>query len=212
MRKAILAAAVVSLASAVPVQGQVAWDGPLLVGTETPAGWGVYLVDPTSHSGIGFLTTWRGGGPTGWRIGIAEDGAEDLSVYGEVDFSGELVTAGDDFSLNVDWVTGASVGIGDDFVISLPLGISVGRGFETETVRFSPYITPRIVLDAFFGRDRGGNGNGGGDDLDLGLAVDFGLDISPNPGWAIRFGASGGDRDAVAIGVSFQVRWAFELR
>ena len=62
MRKALLAVAALVVASAAPLQGQVAWDGPLLVGPETPAGWGVYLVDPASDAGIGFLTTWRGGG------------------------------------------------------------------------------------------------------------------------------------------------------
>ncbi len=206
MRKVLLSVVGLMAASAAPVWAQVAWDGPLLVGTETPQGWGVYLVDPGGHSGIGFLTTWRGGGSIGYRIGFAEDGSEDLSVYGGVDFTGRLVNAGDDFPLHVGWVAGAGFGAGNDLVLSFPLGIVLGRGFQAETVLFSPYIGPRVTLDAYFGRGGGGQSEGNGDDIDLGLAVDFGIDINFDPGWAVRFGVSGGDRDGIAIGVSFRVR------
>ena len=203
MRRALLALIGVT-AFAFPAQAQVAWDAPLLVGPETPNGWGVYLVDPSSGSGIGVLMTWRGGGPIGYRIGLAEDGDDDLSVYGGVDISGRLVTAGSDFPLHLSWLAGAGVGVGDDFVLSFPFGITLGRAFQAESVRISPYLGPRLVLDAVFGRDGRGEGDGD-DDIDLGLAVDFGLDLNFDPGWAVRFGVSGGDRDAIAIGVSFNV-------
>ena len=207
MRKALLAVAVLVVASAAPLRGQVAWDSPLLVGPETPAGWGVYLVDPASDAGIGFLTTWRagGGGGTGYRIGLAEDGAEELSVFGGVDFIGRMVDADNDFPLHVSWVAGAGFGVGDDFVLSFPLGISVGRGFQADSVLLSPYITPRLVLDAFFGRGDGPGEGSGNDDIELGLAVDFGIDINFDPEWAVRFAVSGGERDAIAIGLSFRV-------
>jgi len=47
MRKAsfVFVALTVALAFSTPLKAQVAWDGPLLVGPETPTGWGIYLVD-----------------------------------------------------------------------------------------------------------------------------------------------------------------------
>lgn len=189
---------------AAPVRAQVAWDGPLLVGPQTPPGWGIFLVDPEYDSGIGFLTTWRSGGPIGLRIGLTEDAGDDLALFGGVDFSSGIAEASDTFPLNVAWVTGIGAGIGDDAVISFPLGISLGRAFQSESVIFSPYFTPRIVLDAFLGGEGRGRGDDG-DDVNLGLALDFGLDLAFDPGWTIRFAISGGDRDALGIGVSFDL-------
>ena len=116
-----------------------------------------------------------------------------------------MVDADDDFPLQLNWVAGAGFGVGDDFVLSFPLGISVGRGFQADSVLLSPYITPRLVLDAFFGRGDGQGGGAGDDDIELGLAVDFGIDINFDPEWAVRFAVSGGERDAIAIGLSFRV-------
>ena len=204
MRKTFLTVLGLSLV-AVPVQGQVAWDGPLLVSPDTPPGWGLYLVDPEYDSGIGFLTTWRGGGDLGFRLGIAEDSGDDLSVYGGVDYSRRIITYDNSFPLNVSWLTGVGFGMGDDAVISIPLGIAIGRAFQAETVMFNPSFAPRLVLDAWLGDDDNNGPRDDDDDINLGLALDFGLDIGFDPGWAIRFGFSGGDRDALAIGISFQV-------
>ena len=201
MRRMLLVTLGAMTLAAVPADAQVAWDAPLFLSPQTPVGLGIYLVDPGPSDGIGVLATWRGGGP-GFRIGLAEDGRDDLSVYGGVDFTARLVTASTEFPLHVNWVVGAGFGAGDDLALSFPLGLSLGRGFNAETVLFSPYIAPRLVLDAFFG----GNGDeDDSDDLDLGFALDLGLDLSFDPGWAVRFGASLGDRDAIGIGLSFNV-------
>ncbi|MEX0935752.1 MAG: hypothetical protein WD013_02530 [Gemmatimonadota bacterium] len=192
------------------LRAQVAWDSPLLVSPDAPAGWGVYLVDPSPGSSIGFLTTWRSGGPVGYRLGLAEDAGEDLSVFGGFDYSGGLVRAGADIPFNIDWITGAGFAAGDAFVLSFPLGIAIGRAFQADAVLFNPYMSPRMILDAVLNRDdrddhppfRDGRGDG---DLHLGLAVDLGVDISFDPGWAVRFGASLGDRSGIAIGLSFRV-------
>lgn len=201
MRKTIgsgLAAAMLFLVAFVPAQAQVSWDSPGLVSPSTPAGWGVYLVDPHPGSGIGILTTFRGSPGTGlgYRIGLAEDRSGDLAVFGGVDVSGMLLRHSRDFPLDIAWLTGIGLGVGDRARISVPLGVSLGRALESDGVWFNPYMAPRVVLDARFGS---------GSNLDLDLAVDLGVDISFDPGWAVRFAGTLGDRSALAIGLSFRV-------
>jgi hypothetical protein len=75
----------------------------------------------------------------------------------------------------------------------------VGHRFTGDGVTFLPYVTPRVVLDAFLGDE----GEGNDDDLDLELAVDLGLDLRLTPQFLIRFGGTIGDRDGVAIGLVF---------
>ena len=202
MRKnltALLAAAYFLLAAS-PGAAQVAWDSPLMVAPNTPAGWGVYLVDPSPGGGIGVLSTWRAStapGGLGFRLGLAEGHRDRLAVYGGLDYSGMLLRSSADFPMDVAWVTGVGLGVGSNAILSAPLGVSLGRDFEADGVWFNPYVTPRVVLDAHFG------GNG---DLDLGLVVDLGIDLAFDPGWAIRFAGSVGDRSALAVGMSFRIR------
>ncbi|TVP49926.1 MAG: hypothetical protein EA350_01230 [Gemmatimonadales bacterium] len=193
-----LAAVVMLFVFSAPAQGQVAWESPILVSPSTPAGWGVYLVDPHPGSGIGVLSTFRGSdGPgVGYRVGLGEDRSGSLAVSGGVDISGMFLRQSPDFPLDVIWVSGLGVSIGDRALISAPFGVSLGRALETDGVWFNPYVAPRVVLDASFGS---------GSDLQLGVAVDLGIDVSFEPGWAIRFGGTLGDRSALAIGMSFRV-------
>ncbi len=185
---------------AVPLSGQVPWEGPLMVSPSTPLGWGVYLTDPTPGNGIGIMSTWRSGGPFGFRIGLAEDRVEEVAVFGGVDVSGGLIAATDDLPVDVQWVTGAGFGVGDSVLLSVPLGLSVGREMEGEGVRVNPYATPRVILDALMGSD-----DPEAEDLALGLAVDLGLDLSFDPGWAVRIAGSVGERRALSIGFTFLV-------
>jgi len=179
-------------------EGQVAWDAPLLSSPSAPAGWGIFLTDPSHGSGIGVLGTWNGGGPLGFRLGVAEGRRDDLALYGGVDLAGAIVRASSDFPLDLDWVTGAGMGVGDAMLLSFPLGLSLGRAVTADGVWFNPYVTPRVVLDAWMGSSRPRDG------LHMRLAVDLGIDLAFDPRWAIRFGATLGDRDALAVGVSFQ--------
>ena len=186
------------LLAAVPAQGQVAWDSPLLLSPESPAGVAVFLTDPWPGGGIGFLATWKGTGNLGFRGGVAEGWMGDLAVYGGMDASGRLVTRSDEFPLDVDWVTGVGLGIGEAALLSAPLGVSIGRGIQADDVWFNPYFAPRVVLDAWLGSDRPRDG------LELNLAVDLGIDVAFQPDWTIRFGATLGDREALVIGMGFR--------
>ncbi|MSR22138.1 MAG: hypothetical protein EXR92_01125 [Gemmatimonadetes bacterium] len=194
----LILTAVLALFIAVPAAAQVAWDAPLMVAPSTPLGWGVYLVDPSPGNGIGVMGTWRQGGMMGFRGGLAEGPGDNLAGFGGVDLSGRLVDASDDFPLDVAWVTGAGLGFGNAVLLSFPVGVTVGRVLTSDDVRVNSYFAPRIVLDASLGDE------GADDELDLVFAVDLGLDLAFTPSWSIRFGATVGDREALAIGFSRQ--------
>jgi hypothetical protein len=184
---------------------QVAWDSPMLLPPGSQPGFGLYLIDV--HFGeIGVLGTWRS--PSwnfGLRGGIAEDirrrGDDDsgVAIFAGIDFDGRLTRSSDEFPLDMDWVLGAGLSVGDDVWIAVPLGLSLGHTFRGEGVDFTPYATPRVVLDAILGE----NGRGDDDDVSLDFAFDLGLDLRFSRNFTVRFGATLGDREAVAIGVVF---------
>jgi hypothetical protein len=188
--------------------GQTAWDAPLLLPPRPADGFGIFLAD-MHEGGVGVLGMWRSSTWNyGLRAAVSEgSGGEGIALSGGVDYSGAVNRSSDDFPLDIDWVFGAGLSI-DDGVregirVSLPLGLSAAHSFQAESARFTPYITPRVMLDAFF------NSNSGRDDLELGLAADLGLDLTfasgggPFNGLTIRFGATLGDRDAIAVGLVF---------
>lgn len=176
-------------------QAQVAWDSPLLTPPQPTRGVGIFVVD-AAYGDVGVLATWQGTGPLGYRIGVAEDWRGDVSLFGGVDVHGTLARASSEFPLDVSWVAGAGLSVADNLLVTLPLGLSVGHTFDADGVRFTPYLTPRVLLDAFFGN---------GSDLDLRFATDLGIDIAFQPSWTIRFGATFGsrNRDGLAIGIVF---------
>jgi hypothetical protein len=199
MRRIALGLAV-GLALLVPAlaQAQMAWDSPMLMPPRQPDGFGVYLAD-VHAGGLGVLLGWRAPGWNfGVRGGIADARRDDIGALGGIDVSGSLTRATADFPLDIDWVFGAGIGIDRGARISLPLGLSIGHEFRGDGVTFQPYGTPRVVLDAFLGGDRGRR-----DDVRLGFAVDLGLDLRFTQAFLVRFGATIGDREAVAIGLAF---------
>jgi hypothetical protein len=201
--RGVLGALAVVAASAVatPAQAQVAWDSPMVLPPNTPDGIGIFLLD-TDGGGIGVSAIWRS--PIwnyGLRVGFAEGRADDrISIFGGLDFAGPISRANPDFPLDVDWVLGAGVAFERQVRIAAPLGLTTGHTFHAEGASFTPYLTPRVVLDAYIGdegppyRERG---------LHLNMAVDLGLDLRLQQGLLIRFAATAGQRNAVAIGLNF---------
>lgn len=183
-----------------PARAQVAWDSPFLSPPRAEPGFGLFLID-VWRGGLGVMGTWRS--PSwnfGVRGGIAEESGrdDDIAIFGGVDFDGSLTRATDDFPLDIDWLLGAGLGIGDAVLISIPAGLTIGHSFPSQGVVFTPYVTPRVVLDAFLNDDRDGD-----DDVGLDFAVDLGLDLRIRQNFTVRFGATVGDREAVAIGLVF---------
>jgi len=130
-------------------------------------------------------------------VGVTEDVRNEAVVFGGVDFSGPLASANAEFPLDVIWVSGIGASLGEDLLVSLPLGVSLGRVIRTPDATFLPYGAPRVVIDGYLGDDPTR------DDIGIDVAIDVGVDLAFDDGWAIRFGATVGDRQAVAIGASF---------
>jgi hypothetical protein len=197
MMRRWLVVGVLVLAAAGDAKGQAAWDSPLLLPPTPPPGFGVFLMD-AAGGGLGAMVLYRS--PVwnyGLRGGVAEQRVDGVSVFGGVDFSGLITRASPDFPLDVDWVFGAGASIGDGARISVPLGVTTGHTFRAEGANFTPYATPRVVLDAFMGGDPPPTRR-----TRLDLVVDLGLDLDLRRAFMIRFGVTLG-RDAVAIGLSF---------
>lgn len=192
---------VLTLALAGQAAAQAAWDSPLLLPPRPTPGFGIYLIE--AHGArLGALGTWRSGGvgSVGFRLGIA-DRPGGLSAFGGIDFSGTMTRASSDFPLDISWVAGAGAGVGRWLRVSFPFGVSLGHTFTGDGIRFTPYLSPRLVLDGRFGRNRPRGWDN--DRLDLGFAADLGIDVDPGSGWLIRFGGTFGDRDAIAVGIVF---------
>ena len=181
---------------AAPVAGQVAFDGPPLIGPASPNGLAIYLTNPDPGDGLGALATWResrGRVDVGYRASIGEGAAGDLALGGGVDFSGVLSRGLEDADIDVLWWTGVGAGIGDDVIVSVPLGIVAGWTGEGDDAVFSPYVGGHIALD-FTSID--------GDELMFDASLDLGMDLELTSGWVVRFGLSLGGRDALAVGMS----------
>jgi hypothetical protein len=199
-------AVVIALVTAAPAAAQVAWDAPLLLAPGSPGGLGIFLIEPQGpelppalgidDDGFGVVGTWRASSApgVGFRAGIAEDPFDDIAVLGGIDLSGTLFTPTEEIPVGFIWVLGAGLSIGDEVLALFPAGISAGIDVETEGILFRPYMTPRVDLSL---------SSFEGSEADLNVSVDLGLDLSFTDDWVIRFAASLGNGEAIAIGLAF---------
>ena len=124
---------------------------------------------------------------------VGEGAGSDMALGGGIDVSGVLSRGLEDSEIDVLWWTGVGAGIGNDVMVSVPLGIVAGWTGEGDDVVFSPYLGGHIVLD-FTSID--------GDELVFDASLDVGMDLELTSGWVVRFGLSLGGRDAMAFGIS----------
>jgi hypothetical protein len=195
-----------TICAADPAHGQLSWETPTLYAPGAPAGLGIFLMEPWPSGGIGVMGTYRSApvpSGLGFRAGVGEDFSDDIAFFGGVDLGGTVTRASGEVPIDVLWMAGAGLGVGDDVLLSFPLGLSIGARLDADAATFVPYAVPRLVLDACLGDDpfRGLCGND--DDIGLDIAVDLGVDLAFDSRWLIRFAATLGDRDALLIGLAF---------
>jgi len=174
---------------------QVVWDAPALMRPGAPAGLSLLLIEAYPGDGLGGLAMWRSAPAPiglGFRGGVAEEPDDDAAVILGIDVSGSLASPGTDGEPEVVWWTGAGVGVGDELLVSFPLGLVLGWELSDEEVTFAPHVGAHVSLDVI---------TGPGDDLDLDGSVDLGVDLGFPSGLMVRFAAAVGGREALGIGV-----------
>jgi hypothetical protein len=180
---------------AAPVAGQIAWDSPALMSPAVPSGFSIFAINPAGGD-IGGLGTFRHeAGPVGlgYRAGIAQEtGSGDIAVSGGVDVAGVLARGVEGSEVDVIWWAGGGVGIGTESLFTAPLGIMLGWTGGDGEILLSPYGGAHVVLDL---------SSADGDSVNFDGVVDLGLDLVLRSGWMIRFGASLGDRESLALGL-----------
>ena len=177
------------------IAAQVAWEAPPLIAPGAPSGLSVMLWDAYPSDDLGVMALWRSAAvPSGLGIrgGLAEQPGGDLAGMFGLDVSGSLGSLDEAGNAGVVWWAGAGLGIGDELLVSLPVGLTVGWRVSEDAVTFSPYVGGHVALDILTGPN---------DDLDLEGAVDLGVDLTFSSGFAVRFGASVGGREALAVGL-----------
>ncbi|MDX1647785.1 MAG: hypothetical protein R3304_11630 [Longimicrobiales bacterium] len=194
-RSCFAVTAAILLSSAPPLAAQIAWDSPPLLGTAAPSGLSLFLVDPVGGD-LGGLATFRHqAGPVGlgYRFALAEENvSDDIAVSGGVDVSGYLARGMDGSEVDALWWSGLGAGVGSELLVSVPLGILFAWSGDSGDAVLSPYGGAHVALDFI---------TGPGDTADLSGAIDLGIDVALPSNWVVRFGASLGDREAIAIGV-----------
>lgn len=176
-----------------PAVAQIAWEAPPLVSPAAPAGVSLFLFNPHGGDLGGLLTFRHAAGPVGmgYRLALADDNSDGIAISGGLDFSGYLSRAVEGSEVDVMWWSGAGLGVGDETVVTFPIGAILGWTGGDGSTTLSPYGGGHLALDI---------SSVEGDNVDLSGAVDVGLDLGLSSGWLIRFGATFGDRDAIAIG------------
>jgi len=182
-------------APAAPAAAQIAWDSPALVSPAAPSGFSVFIVNPEGGD-LGALATFRhsaGAVGLGYRAAIAdESGSGDLAFSAGIDVSGILARGVEGSEIDLMWWSGGGLGVGDEAVVTIPLGMILGWTGSSDNVQLSPYGGGHVVLDIV---------SGPGDAFRLDGVFDLGLDLQLSSGWMIRVGFSLGDRESLALGV-----------
>ena len=178
-----------------PLSAQVAWDAPPLVGHAAPAGVSLFALAPAGGD-VGGLVTYRGRtgpGGLGYRLAVSDqDTGDGAAVAGGIDVSGFLSRGVEGAPLDVIWWSGLGAGLGEEVIVSVPAGALVGWSGQGGEVTLSPYAGGHVSLD-FTSFEN--------DEIRLVGSFDLGVDLVLASGWLVRFGASVGDRDALALGV-----------
>ena len=191
-----LAVAVLTAALAAPASAQIAWDGPALISPVTPAGVSVFILD-AAGADLGGLATFRhDAGPVGlgYRLSLAEQGGPDgdIAVSVGVDVSGFLSRGVEGSEIDVVWWAGGGIGLGDETLVTIPVGLVLGWSGSGGDVILSPYGGGHVNLEI---------STLDTNNVDLVGVIDLGLDLVLPSGWMVRFGVTVGDRDSLALGV-----------
>jgi hypothetical protein len=189
----LIAAAALTVATGARAQ---VWDVPSFMPPRPGEDIGVYLADP---DGADFVIQgiWRQRGNLnlGVRVGFADQGADGAFQVGAETW-GPILDAGGDFPVDVTWTLGAGGTFGDATLISIPVGLTIGRTLVLTPLTFQVYGHPRLALIAASVNDD--------TRTDLDGLFDIGADLHLNPDWKVRLGVTLGGTDALGVGLAYR--------
>ena len=194
----------VAVAVALPVatEAQIAWDTPRLIGPDTPGGFGAYWVRAGTLPGDGdaaFATMTLPGLGTSvtLRGGIGNGAGEEPAGFGGVDLRAPITRHGPGQPLDIEWHTGVGVGIGQYQIASLPIGVSVGRGWSSGSIWFAPWIAVGATAEYRRGEEAPD------EEFVVEPTAEVGVDLAFDPGrrFIVRAATALADRQAVSVGL-----------
>lgn len=194
-----------ALLSPISLLAQIASDTPRLISPNGPGGFGVHWLRAETLPGDGdaVLATLaipsvapgvrlRGGGGKGVN--------DEMAGFGGIDVQAPLARSRPGFPLDLDWASGIGVGVGEYFLVTLPVGLSAGVEWSSGSVWMAPYAYAGVAGDLRLGEEA----EAAGDEFQVDAALDIGLDLSfvANRTFVLRAATSLGDRQALAIGIT----------
>lgn len=194
MRAKTLLVTAAALAVATGTQAQV-WDAPSFMPPRPGEDIGIYLSEPDGADLV-VQGIWRQRGNLnlGVRVGFA-DQATGGAFQAGAETWGEIMSVGPDFPVDVTWTLGAGATFGDFTLVSIPLGVTIGRTLTT-ALPLQVYAHPRLALVvASFNNNT---------DTDLDGFFDLGADLHLGPDWKARLGVTLGGTDAYGLGLAYR--------
>ena len=133
------------LALPLSLQAQLAWETPRMLGPNSPGGLAVHWLQAETLPGDGeaVLVVWQPPAlPDGVFLrGGAGTGAGDESAgFGGIDVRAPIASARPGQPLDLAWIAGAGVGVGEYLLFTVPVGLTAGRSWASGSVWFSPYL------------------------------------------------------------------------
>ncbi|MFG0307213.1 MAG: hypothetical protein ACF8Q5_13470 [Phycisphaerales bacterium JB040] len=202
----VFLALLVGLPSA--LHAQFAWETPRMLGPDTQGGLAIHWLQAETLPGDdqGVMAIWQ---PPGLpesvflRGGAGTGAGDETAGFGGVDVRTRIATSREGQPLDIAWIAGAGVGVGDYLLFTVPVGISAGRSWASGSVWFSPYVGIGVAMDY---RRSLNDDDDFDDEFDVYPTADLGVDLALDPGrhFILRAGASLGDRQAIALGVQIR--------
>jgi hypothetical protein len=203
----LLLAATAALPTA--AQAQIAWETPRMLGPNSPGGLAVHWLQAETLPGDGeaIMATWQFPGlPEGvfLRGGAGTGASDESAVFGGIDVRSQIASSSEGRPLDLAWIAGAGVGVGNYLLFTVPVGLTAGHTWASGSVWFSPYLGVGLAMDYRWELDD--DSDIPDDEFDVYPTADIGVDLALDPGrrFVIRAGASLGDRQAIALGVAIQ--------
>ncbi len=204
-----LLALVVQAAAPSAARGQIAWETPRMLGPNTEGGLSVHWLQAETLPGDGeaVMVVWQ---PPGlpdnvFLRGGAGTGAGDSSAgFGGIDVRTPIAAARPGQPLDIAWIAGAGVGVGEYLLITVPVGLSAGRSWASGNVWFSPYVGVGVAMDYRATLDD--EDAVPDQEFDVYPTADIGVDLALDPArrFILRAAASLGDRQATALGITIR--------